>query len=164
MLLCELRFALFIITLIGEAARSEALFLALFIIMPLPRGYPKQTFKAAVSVLAAVVISAMAALFLQALVADLSWARVLMIAASTFFAMLIGRKLNQPLAGALMSVLLTEPLLIYDSYSNPEHGRRGSFMVRPDACFRPRHCNELSSTCSRTQPPFKDSLTKLPSI
>lgn len=109
-----------IITLIGEAARSEALFLALFIILSLPRGYPKQTFKAAVSVFVAVVISAVAALILQALVADLSWARVLMIAASTFFAMLIGRKLNQPLAGALMSVLLTEPLLIYDSYSNPE--------------------------------------------
>lgn len=109
-----------LITLIGEAARSEALFLALFISMAVPRAHPKQTLQAAVTLIAAIVLSAMAALFLQMLVADLSSVRVLMIFASTFFAMLIGRKLKQPLAGALISVMLTEPLLIYDRSINPE--------------------------------------------
>ncbi len=109
-----------IVTLIGEAARSQDLYLALFIVLMLPRDYPKQTLKAAVNITAIVIVSTIVAIFLQTVAADLAWARVLLIFASIFFGMLLGRKLNQGLVGLLISVLSAAFLLSYDSTSNSE--------------------------------------------
>ncbi|HEY1217030.1 MAG TPA: hypothetical protein VGE93_25675, partial [Bryobacteraceae bacterium] len=86
-----------IVTVLGETGRSEALFQALFVLVSLPREFPKQTWKATIQILLCVWSAALAAILLDALVADIRWLRVLLIGVSIFFCLIIGRGLKKPL-------------------------------------------------------------------
>ena len=109
-----------ILTLVGETGRSPDIFLSLYIVISLPRDYPKQTLQAALSIAAVVIVSGIVALLLQAAAADSSWARVTVIFAAIFFGMLLGRKLNQGLVGVVFSVMIAQNMLAYDNTSNTE--------------------------------------------
>jgi multidrug resistance protein MdtO len=104
-----------IVTALAETGRSEALFLALFVLVTLPRDFPRQTWTATVQILVCVWSSTLAALILDALVADIRWLRVLVIGFSIFFCLIIGRGLKRPLVGILSAITVTVPLLQWDT-------------------------------------------------
>ncbi len=107
-----------IVATLGEVGRSEALFIALFVLLSLPRDFPKQTWKAALQILATVWCSALVALVVDTLVADLRPLRVLVLGFSVFFCLIIGRGLKLPLVGILSAVVLSQTLTQWDTDSN----------------------------------------------
>lgn len=104
-----------LITLIGETGRSPQIFLALFVLLLLPRDYPKQTWQAARTVVMLAWASCFVAIALNLLVADLIWARVVAIGGGTFFSMLLSRGFRQPLIGVLGSVTISQTLIQLDA-------------------------------------------------
>lgn len=107
------------IILVGEAARSQFLYLALFAVILTERDDPREALKAGLGITAFAFLSGLITLLLLPLAGDQTWFRVLLIFASVFFGMLIGRKFS-PLAGLLISALASEALRTYDSSSNSE--------------------------------------------
>lgn len=109
-----------LITLLGEVGRSEALFQALFVVISIPREFPKQTWKATVQYLICVWVAALVAFALDILVADIRWLRVLAAGFSVFFCLSVGRGMKMPLVGVLSAVVLTEALIRWDVSGNAD--------------------------------------------
>ena len=107
-----------IVTTLGEVGRSKGLFIALFVLVSLPRDFPKQTWKATLQILATVWCSVLVGLALDVLVADLRPLRVLVLGFSVFFCLIIGRGLRLPLVGILSAVVLSVGLIQWDTSSN----------------------------------------------
>lgn len=107
-----------IVTTLGEVGRSKGLFIALFVLVSLPRDFPKQTWKAALQILATVWCSVLIGLALDVLVADLRALRVLALGFSVFFCLIVGRGLRLPLVGILSAVVLAAGLTQWDASSN----------------------------------------------
>jgi multidrug resistance protein MdtO len=112
--------AALIVTLLGEVGRSEALFLALFVLLSLPRDFPRQTWNAALQILATVWCAVLAGLLLDTVVADLRVLRVISLGVVVFFCLIIGRGMRQPLVGILSAVILSTGLIQWDAVSDPE--------------------------------------------
>lgn len=116
-----------IVTTLGEVGRSQALFQALFVLVSLPRDFPKQTWKATVQILLSVWSAALVSLALDALVADIEWLRVLAVGLSIFFCLIIGRGLKAPLVGVLSAVVVTAALTQWDI--NPDATKNVEFVL-----------------------------------
>jgi multidrug resistance protein MdtO len=107
-----------IVTTLGEVGRSQGLVQALFLLVSLPRDFPKQTWKATVQIILCVWSAALAAIILDAVVADIDWLRVLVVGLSVFFCLIIGRGLKAPLVGVLSAVVVTTALVQWDTSAN----------------------------------------------
>ncbi len=118
-----------IMLLIGEACRSELLFIALFIPLTLPRDSPQQTWAAAKGTIMAACSGTVAAIFLVMLVADLPWARVSVMAFAIFCSYILSRGLRQPVIGILCPVITTLVLTRLDSVNSAEVAITTAFWV-----------------------------------
>jgi len=112
--------AALIVTTLGEVGRSEALFLALFVLVSLPRDFPRQTWEASLQILVTVWCAVLVGLALDVAVADLHVLRVIALGVMVFLCMILGRGLRQPLVGVLSAVIVSSGLIQWDVASDPE--------------------------------------------
>lgn len=112
--------AALIVTTLGEVGRSEALFLALFVLVSLPRDFPRQTWEASLQILATVWCAVLVGLALDVAVADLRVLRVIALGVMVFLCMILGRGLRQPLVGVLSAVIVSSGLIQWDVVADPE--------------------------------------------
>jgi multidrug resistance protein MdtO len=103
--------AALIVTTLGEVGRSEALFLALFVLVSLPRDFPRQTWEASLQILVTVWCAVFVGLALDVAVADLRVLRFIALGAMVFLCMILGRGLRQPLVGVLSAVIVSSGLI-----------------------------------------------------
>jgi len=112
--------AAMILVAVAETARSQQLFFALFVLLLLPRDDPMQTAKAAFAVSLIAISASAISIVIGALVADLTWLRIIVIGLSIFLVTILSRGLRQPLLGVLFPVICVQCLIAFDTVPDPQ--------------------------------------------